>query len=168
MAKVVTPITCKVIAIGRPKESTYTPGQFYHPVLFADTRYPEGDAQAKLWKNLAVEEVEQLRKGDTVQLVPIGMDKQGNPKHQIVKVSPMVSSREQQAVSDHQTRALVSTSGEWSDQQKWAIAGKVTQNAKLLRFCLETAQAQFSDLMTSEESIRCLATTLFLQAVKGL
>lgn len=165
MAKVVTPILCKVVAIGKPKESTYTPGQFYNPVLFADTSYPEGSEEAKLWKNLSSEEVSQIQKGDAVQLVPIGTDKHGNPKHQIVKLTP-APSREQQAVNDHHSRTISSESGEWTDAEKRAIAAKIQQNAKLMRFCLETASAQFGDLLESEESLRCMATTLFIQGLK--
>lgn len=117
MAKIVTPTVCKVVAIGKPKESTYTPGQFYHPVLFCDTRYPEGDEQAKLWKNLSGDEVALLQRGETVQLVPIGTDKHGNPKHQIVKLTP-ASSTGQQAVTNHHTRTMASVGTvEWSDER---------------------------------------------------
>ncbi len=165
MAKVVTPVVCKVIIIGRPKESTFTPGQVYYPVLFADTSYPEGHEDAKIWKNLSGDEVTQIQKGDMVQLVPIGVDKNGRDKHQIVVITPLPSVREQ-AVADHHQRTLKPT-GMWSDEQKRAIAGKVAQEAKLMRFCLETAKAQFGDLVESEESLRSLATTLFIQALRG-
>lgn len=161
MAKVVTPITCKVVIIGKPKESTYAPGQTYHPVLFADTSLPEGAEEAKIWKNLSGEEVAQIHKGDTVQLVPVGTDQNGKPKHQIVKLTPAT-----QAVADYQQRTLTPT-GIWSDEEKRAIAFKVQQHAKLMRFCLETAQAQFGDLVGSEESLQSLATTLFIQSLRG-
>jgi hypothetical protein len=163
MAKVVTPIVCKVVNFGKPKESTYNPGQFYYPVLFADQAYADGNEQAKIWKNLFSDEVAQLQKGDIVELVPNGTDKNGNPKHQIVKLSP-APSREEQAILDHQTRTL--KPDEWSDSEKRQIAAQVAQNAKLMRFCLETASAQFGDLLSSEESLRRLATTLFLQVAK--
>ncbi len=84
MAKVVTPITATVEVIGKLKESTYSPGTFYHPVLFLDAA-KQGE-EAKIWKNLTDEEVAQLKKGDRVQLIPIGQDKSGKDKHQIVKI----------------------------------------------------------------------------------
>lgn len=165
MAKVVSPVICKIVAIGRPKESNYALGQFYHPVLFADTSYPEGHEDAKVWKNLSSDEVAQLQKGDTVQLVPVGKDKQGNDKHQIVKLTP-APSKEQQAIADHHTRTLQPAPGEWSESEKRAIAAKVTQNAKLFKFCLETATVEVGHLLTTEESLRSVATTLFIQALK--
>lgn len=54
---------------------------------------------------------------------------------------------------------------EWSADQKHAIAAKVEQNADLLRFCLEIAQRKFGELVAPED-LRCLATTLFLSAIK--
>lgn len=176
MAKIVTPIVCKVVAIGRPKESTFAPGQYYQPVLFVDTSYPEGDEQAKLWKNLTPQEVEQLRKGDTVQLVPIGADKQGNPKHQIVKVNPQAdrlnsshsfaaqpTNSAQRAIADYEKRKIQPS---MSDQDKREVANQIAIHAAVMRFCLETARAQFSDFVQSEESIRTLATTLFLSVTR--
>jgi hypothetical protein len=163
MAKVVTPVTCKVILISKPKQSSYGEGQTYHAVLFADQAYPEGVEEAKIWKNLTPDEVIQLQKGDIVQLVPAGTDKNGKPKHQIVTLTP-AASRYEQAVIDHQTRTLKPKG--WSDDEKRMIAAKVSEHAKLMRFCLEMARSQFGDLLETEESLRCAATTLFLQALK--
>jgi hypothetical protein len=161
MAKVVTPITCQVVIISKAKQSNYGEGQTYHAVLFADTSYPEDAEEGKVWKNLSPDEVAQLHKGDMVQLVPNGTDKNGKPKHQIVKLA---LSREQQAVLDHQTRTLKSRG--WSDDEKRAIAEKIAQHAKLMRFCLEMVRTELGDLLESEESLRCAATTLFIQVLK--
>jgi hypothetical protein len=51
-------------------------------------------------------------------------------------------------------------------REKRAIAAKVAQNAKLMRFCLEMVRTELGDLLESEESMRCAATTLFIQALK--
>lgn len=161
MAKVVTPLTCRVMAIGRPKESSYSPGQFYHPVLFADTCYPEGDEQAKLWKNLSADEVALIHKGDLVQLVPIGTDKQGKVKHQILLMTPAHTvSASLDVVSD------VLSQADWSNEHKREIAAYVEQQANLLKFCWSTARAKLEGVVTTEESMRCAASTLFIAASK--
>ena len=46
--------------------------------------------------------------------------------------------------------------------QKRAIANYIQDQAKLMRFCLETARENFSDQIETEESLRTLATTLFI------
>ncbi len=45
---------------------------------------------------------------------------------------------------------------------KRAYANYVQDQAKLMRYCLETARENFSDQVETEESIRTLATTLFI------
>lgn len=57
----------------------------------------------------------------------------------------------------------------WSADKKRAIAQSITQNADLLAFCLQTSKAKFMEtgLIASEESLRTLATTLFIQASKS-
>ena len=45
---------------------------------------------------------------------------------------------------------------------KRAIANYIQDQAKLMRFCLETARENFSDQIETEESLRTLATTLFI------
>ena len=56
----------------------------------------------------------------------------------------------------------------WTLEEKKVIAAKIEQNSDLLRFCLETSQHKFGDLVESEESLCCLATTLFIQAQRSL
>ncbi len=46
--------------------------------------------------------------------------------------------------------------------QKRAIANYIQDQAKLMRYCLETARENFSEQVETEESIRTLATTLFI------
>ena len=55
---------------------------------------------------------------------------------------------------------------EWTPDEKKALATRVSQHADLLRYCLETSRNRFGDLLEQEESIRALATTLFIQAVR--
>lgn len=157
MAKVVTPILCTVKHITAPKTGQYGD---YQSVLFI------ADDNQEIWKSFDAgsPELEMFNKGQRVELVPSG-EKNGKVSHNVVLLTP-APSREQQAVNDHHSRTISSESGEWTDAEKRAIAAKIQQNAKLMRFCLETASAQFGDLLSQEESLRCLATSLFIQALK--
>lgn len=156
MARVVAPLRVKVEAIGRPRESGYEPGTFYYPTLFIDLSQPDSEA-SKIWKNLTADEVSQIQKGDIVQLVEVGRDKSGKPKHNILLDA-------QTSVATPNTPAL-QTSG-WSPEEKRAIASKVQQHADLLRYCLETSRSKFDGLVESEESFRTLATTLYLSTLR--
>ena len=160
MAKVVSPITAKVEVIGKLKESSFQPGQYYRSVLFIDKSQPEGSEAAKIWKSLSDQECEGLAKGGAVQLVPAGTDKNGKDKHNIV----LLGDSNQAAIkSSPDDTPPVS---EWSPEQKRAIASYVENQADLLGFCLKVSREKFanpnSPLVQSEESIRTLATTLYI------
>ncbi|MBV8885795.1 MAG: hypothetical protein JO235_17620 [Chroococcidiopsidaceae cyanobacterium CP_BM_RX_35] len=91
MAKVVTPVTARVEVIGKLKESSYQPGQYYRSVLFLDLSQPEGSEAAKIWKSLSEAECEGLTKGATVQLIPTGVTKEGVARHNIVLLDAQAS-----------------------------------------------------------------------------
>lgn len=55
----------------------------------------------------------------------------------------------------------------WSDEEKRAIAAKVSDHADLLAFCLKTAREKLSSYCQTSEDIRALATTLYLSALKS-
>jgi len=158
MAKVVTPVTAKVEIIGKLKESSYQAGQYYRSVLFLDLSQPEGTDAAKIWKSLSESECEGLVKNATVQLVPAGRDKNGNDKHNIVLMDV-------QAPVAVPTSTPAQTTG-WTPDEKRAIATKVAQHADLMVHCLKTSRKKFGGLVETEESLRALATTLFLAAIK--
>lgn len=175
MAKVVAPITASVEVIGKPRESSYEAGSFYYPTLFIDLLQPEGVEIRKIWKNLSSDEVSQIKKGDRVQLIPAGKDKNGKDKHNIVLLDAP-------AVSDspaHESTSVAEEDG-WSPEQKRAmaarsdclsvaygtdIAAKVQQHSDLLRYCLEVATLKFGDLVPPED-FRPLGITLYLSAIK--
>lgn len=154
MAKVVTPITAKVEVIGNPKESSYRPGTYYYPTLFLDLAKPEGSDAAKIWKSLSGEEVTQIQKGDIVQLIPAGEDKNGKPKHNIVVTSPT-------ATSPTVTAPQLSPSPGLEPDQKRAIAAYIDSRSDIYAFCLEIA-AQKVGPSHDSETIRCMASTLFI------
>jgi hypothetical protein len=166
MAKVVVPVSAIVECIGKAKESTFTPGQYYYPVLFLDES-KAGD-EAKIWKNLTDEEVAQLRKGDRVQLVPIGQDKQGKDKHQIVKFGGVEFPANPVPVPAHPTPSQVTPQASPSDvgmsaDTKRAIAAYVEDMGNLYSFCLDTAQKKIG-ASCDAETVRCMASSLFIAA----
>jgi hypothetical protein len=171
MAKVVSPITARVEVIGKPKESTFQPGQYYYPTLFIDLSQPEGSESAKIWKSLSGDEVSQICKGDVVQLVPAGNDKNGKVKHNIViglssTASPELSTTSRQALSkDYQERTLTRPIGIDADTKR-AIATFIDGQADLYRFCYQTAETKLDGVTDNLETTRCMATTLYLGAVR--
>ena len=156
MAKVVSPITAKVEVIGKLKESSFQPGQYYRSVLFIDKSQPEGSEAAKIWKSLSNPECEGLAKGGAVQLVPAGTDKNGKDKHNIVLLGDSNPTSLKSSPDD------TPPVGEWTPEQKRAITSYVENQANLLSFCLKISRENFSPLVQSEESIRTLATTLYI------
>ncbi len=122
MAKVVTPVTARVEVIGKLKESSYQPGQYYRSVLFLDLSQPEGAESAKIWKSLSESECEGLVKGAVVQLVPAGKDKNGNDKHNIVLLE---DDRPLTPTPNNTPVAPASPASGWTPEQKKAIAARV-------------------------------------------
>ena len=164
MAKVVVPIVAKVEVIGRPRESSYEAGKFYYPTLFIDLSQPEGAEAAKIWKNLTEDEVSQIQKGDRVQLISVGKDKSGKDKHNIVLLEDSNPAAIKSRPDD------TPQASEWSPEQKRAIASYIERQADLLGFCLKISREKFanpnSPLVQTEESVRTLATTLYINAVR--
>ena len=163
MAKVVSPITARVEVIGKPKESSYQPGQYYYPTLFIDLSQPEGSESAKIWKSLSDDEVNQICKGDVVQLVPAGNDKNGRAKHNIVVAQ--IATPSQNLSKDYSDRTISRPVGIDAETKK-LIAAYVDSQADLYRFCYQTAQTKLDGLTDDLETTRCMATTLYLGAVR--
>jgi len=151
MATVVKPITCKVEVIGKPKESKHTPGSHYYPCLFLVDGIDDDDH--KLWKSLSGDEVSQIMKGDRVQLVPAGKDKNGNDKHNIVLLE---SATAPTAATPPQPQGLTT-------DKKREIASYITEMGGLYAFCLETAQTKIG-ASSDSETVRCMASSLYISA----
>lgn len=150
MAKVVTPLLCRVEAIGKPRESSYEVGTYYYPTLFMDLSQPDGSDTAKIWKNLSGDEVSHLMRGDQVKLVPAGTDRNGKPKHNILLVSNTETNNDEPGLIEQDT--------------KQAIATYVQEMSKLYRYCWGQAANQLGGMATEEESVRCAASSLFIAA----
>jgi hypothetical protein len=164
MSKVVTPIAARVEVIGKPKESSFNPGTYYYSTLFIDLSQPEGSESAKIWKSLSGDEVSQILKGDLVQLVPAGHDKNGKPKHNIVVTQPRPAVPQPQG--DKSEPIADKGLGQLSPDTKWAIAAYVDSQSDLYRFCYQTAQGKLDGMTNDLETTRCMATTLYLGAVR--
>jgi hypothetical protein len=143
MAKVVVPIAARVKVIGKLKESSYQPGQYYRSVLFVDLSNPLGSEAAKIWKSLSDSECEGLVKGSTVQLVPAGADKNGKDKHNIVLLGDSSPDAVKSSADD-----TPPVSGVWTPDQKRAIASYVEDQADLLGFCLKVSREKFANPIT--------------------
>ena len=65
-----------------------------------------------------------------------------------------------------QNQSLGQTHQPWTDDEKRAIAAKVSENAKLMKYCLQQAREHCAEFLESSEDLRAIATTLFLQTVK--
>jgi predicted NAD-dependent protein-ADP-ribosyltransferase YbiA (DUF1768 family) len=109
--------------------------------------------EIKLWGK-PTDSISMLKKGESVQVI---FDGKG---HKLLESEPV-----KQAIT-----STPNTVTEWSLERKRAIANQITQNADLLAFCLQTAKSKFveSGLVESEDSMRSLATTLFIQAQKSI
>lgn len=56
----------------------------------------------------------------------------------------------------------------WTPEQQQAINAHIEQSAELMKLCVETAKKKFGDSFESEEIIRDLATSLYLEAVRKI
>jgi hypothetical protein len=179
MAKVVTPITAKVEVIGKPKASSSEPNSFYFPCLFIDLAQPEGSESAKIWKSLSADEVSQICKGDVVQLVPAGQNKNGKVKHNIViglnstestefstAESPDIRTTDQTDRGTSLPSRNKSKSVDIDAETKRQIATFIVAQSDLYRFCYQTAQTKLDGVTDNLETTRCMTTTLYLGAVR--
>jgi hypothetical protein len=54
----------------------------------------------------------------------------------------------------------------WEPEDREIIAAKIEHRAKVMRYCLIKAKEHCGDLVESEESIRAIATSLFVEVLK--
>jgi hypothetical protein len=142
-----TLIQCKVKYPARtPKD--YGNGERINVVVTASS-----GEELKLWGK-PTDSISNLKKGDQVQMIFDGKS------HKLLESDPV-----KQAIT-----STPNTVTEWSADRKRVIAQQITQSADLLAYCLQTAKSKFIEtgLVQSEESMRSLATTLFIQAQKSI
>jgi hypothetical protein len=138
----------------------YTPGTprdtQYGPRINAVLTLPDG-TEAKLWGDPDDASLLALKKGESVQLA-----KNAKGNWQLASAPPVEapSNNTVTPTKPNQSTQLL------SDDEKRAIAAKVSENAKLMKYCLQQAREHCSEYLETSEDLRSVATTLFLQAVK--
>jgi hypothetical protein len=55
---------------------------------------------------------------------------------------------------------------DWEPEDREIIAAKIEHRAKVFKYCLIKAKEHCGDLVESEESIRAIATSLFIEVLK--
>jgi hypothetical protein len=146
MSKIITPIATTVKLITQPKQGQY--GGF-QSILFID------DADREIWKSFPLDaaELEVLKPGMRVRLIPNGSSRGGKPSHviELIDELPEMNKRER-------------FNGQLSDDEKRAIARYIQQLAALYRYSYGLAAQHLEGMTQSEETLRCCADTLFKSA----
>jgi hypothetical protein len=141
----------------------YTPGTprdtQYGPRINAVLTLPDG-TEAKLWGDPDDASLLALKKGESVQLA-----KNAKGNWQLASTAPVEAPSTPNNGNGTVTKPNQATQM-LSDDEKRAIAAKVTENAKLMKYCLQQAREHCSEYLETSEDLRAVATTLFLQAVK--
>jgi hypothetical protein len=73
--------------------------------------------------------------------------------------------QQQETPQQHQHGTVQNQQG-WEPEDREIIAAKIEHRAKVMRYCLLKAQEHCGDLVESEESIRAIATSLFIEVLK--
>ncbi|HEY9823842.1 MAG TPA: hypothetical protein V6D19_00215 [Stenomitos sp.] len=154
MPKLVQPVVAVVELITAQKEGNYGP---YRSVLFKD-------GENKIWQSFDpdAEELQLLKKGQRVQLVPRGESKGGKTQYNLVLLDAPSAPTAQPTPRKSERPALL------SDEQKRDTAAYIEQMAKLYRYCLEQATLSLKGVTDDPDTIRAAASTLFIAAQRRL
>lgn len=141
MSKLVSPVSAVVELVTPPKEGQYGP---YRSVLFKSA-----DGQ-KIWKSFDPDspELEALTPRTKVRLIPNGQTRNGKPSHVVELL---------------ETNTQAPSTG-MSNMLKHEIASYTSEMAALYRFCYSEASRELAEYEASEETIRCMASSLFIAA----
>ena len=136
---------------GKVKYAAGSPKDFGHGDRINVVITASNSEEIKLWGK-PTDAIANLKRGQSVQVIFDGKT------HKLLE-SEQVESKPEAAIVPI-----------LDNDRKRAIAQSINQNADLLAFCLQTSKAKFLEtgLIESEESMRSLATTLFIQAQKNL
>lgn len=116
--------------------------------------------EVKLWGSPGDATLTALRKGQEVQLFKDtkGFKLVANTPTEAPSQAPQASNG-----SNGNGKRLPQT---WSDDERQAIAQRTQQQAKFLRYCHDQIKAQFAGEELSEESLRTLTISLYIQIGK--
>ena len=146
------PIT---LTYGRVKYTPGEPRQTTHGMrINAVITLPSGE-EVKLWGDPGDPALTALKKN---QQVSLAQNAKGNWQLVQQPDESQPSNGNQVVQNQHQP---------WGDDEKRAIATKVTENAKLMKFCLQQAREHCSEYLETSEDLRAVATTLFLSVTKS-
>jgi len=136
---------------GKVKYAAGTPKDFGHGDRINVVITASNSEEIKLWGK-PTDAIASLKRGQAVQVIFDG------------KAYKLIESESVESKPETTVDTTL------SNERKRAIAMSINQNADLLAFCLQTSKAKFLEtgLIESEESMRSLATTLFIQAQKNL
>jgi hypothetical protein len=141
------------LTYGRVKYIPGEPRQTTHGLrINAVITLPSGE-EIKLWGDPGDPMLTALKKG---QQVALAQNAKGN--WQLVQEQETPQQHQNGTVQNQQNR---------EPEDREIIAAKIEHRAKVMRYCLIKAKEHCGDLVESEESIRVIATTLFLEALKG-
>ncbi len=140
------------LTYGRVKYTPGEPRQTSHGMrINAVITLPLGE-EIKLWGDPGDPALTALTKG---QQVALAQNAKGG--WQLVQ--------QQETPQQHQHGTVQNQQG-WEPEDREIIAAKIEHRAKVMRYCLLKAQEHCGDLVESEESIRAIATSLFIEVLK--
>ena len=128
----------------------------------------------KIWFSTGRQPHVSLKKGDRVQI--LFEQREGKMTRRLIvdEVNNNGSSQNSTSSANSNSRSLshntsstnsnfqTLNSKELTPLEKKTIASYIQQQSDLLNYCLEVSRAKYSDKVQSEESLRTLATTLFI------
>ena len=126
----------------------------------------------KIWFSTGRQPHVSLKKGQPVQI--LFEQREGKMTRRLIvdEVNNNGSSQNNTSIANSNSRSLyqntsnptsqISGSKELTVEEKKTIASYIQQQSDLLNYCLEVSRAKYSDKVQSEESLRTLATTLFI------
>ncbi len=140
------------LTYGRVKYIPGEPRQTSHGMrINAVITLPLGE-EIKLWGDPGDPALTALTKG---QQVALAQNAKGG--WQLVQ--------QQETPQQHQNGTVQNQQG-WEPEDREIIAAKIEHRAKVMRYCLLKAQEHCGDLVESEESIRAIASSLFIEVLK--
>jgi hypothetical protein len=140
------------LTYGRVKYTPGEPRQTSHGMrINAVITLPSGE-EVKLWGDPGDPALTALKKN---QQVALAQNAKGN--WQLVQ---------QQETPQQTNNGSGQNQQGWEPEDREIIAAKIEHRAKVMRYCILKAQEHCGDLVESEESIRAIAATLFLAALK--
>jgi hypothetical protein len=151
--KIIQPIAATVKLVTGVKTGQF--GEF-RSVLFAL------DEGGEVWKSFPPnsEELQVLKPGSRVRLIPNGQTRSGKDSHVIEILEQKMNSRQPTTQSSKQFEAQL------CDDKKREIASYVQQLADIYRFCFGQSVRTLNGVTEDPETLRCCTSSLFIQAVK--